>query len=183
MRVLARSAVFAIAIAVLSVAAVRAQDVSTIKASQTLERTVFKKILALPYYGVYDNIRFSIEGGTVTLSGKVADIRNRGDAEGAVKRIAGVEKVVNNIEVLPLSPFDDSIRRKMLRTFYRDGGSLYRYVLEPNPSIRIIVENGRVTLEGIVSSRGDAQLAYVLARGVPGTFAVTNNLVVAKNDR
>lgn len=183
MKVIARFAVFAIAFAILTVGAANAQEISTVKAGQALERKVFKKILALPYYGVFDNIRFSLDGGTVTLSGKVAEIRNRGDAEAAVKRIDGVEKVINNIKVLPLSLFDDSIRRNVLRTFYRDGASLYRYVLEPNPSVRIIVENGRVSLEGYVSSKGDSQLAYVLARSVPGTFAVTNNLAIGKNER
>lgn len=145
--------------------------------TRTIDDQVFRKIISLPYYGVFDHIAFEVRGDTVKLTGKVAEIRNRRDAENAVKRIDGVSRVVNNIEVLPLSPFDDRIRAATLRTFRREGGSLYRYLLEPRPSIRIIVENGRVTLEGKVASEGDSRLANVLARTVPGVFGVTNNLV------
>ncbi len=157
-----------------------AQDISVLKSQQTVERSVFKRILALPYYGVFDNIRFTVDGGTVTLTGEVAEMRNRTDAESAVKRIDGVERVINNIEILPTSRFDDSIRRQTLRTFNRDGASLYRYLLEPRPSMRIIVKNGHLTLEGYVAGKGDSELAYILARTIPGVFSVTNNLVVGK---
>jgi len=85
--------------------------------------------------------------------------------------------VINNIEVLPLSSFDDSIRARTYRAVFRSG-SLYRYAMGANPSIHIIVRNGRVKLEGVVSSQMDSQLAYMAARGVPGVFEVTNNLHV-----
>ena len=145
-----------------------------------LERKVFKELLKLPYYGVFDHIAYKVNGSNVTLLGKVATARNKKDAERWVKDINGVETVTNNIEILPLSGFDNSIRQQMLRSFYRNGGSLYRYLQEPNPSIRIIVENGNVTLEGYVSNRGDSNLANILANGVSGVFSVRNNLVVGK---
>lgn len=145
-----------------------------------LERKVFKQILKLPYYGAFDQIAFKIDGSDVTLYGKVANARNKKDAERWVKDIKGVGNVVNNIEILPLSGFDDSIRRQMLQSFYRDGGSLYRYLQEPNPSMRIIVENGHVSLEGYVANKGDYNLANILANGVFGVFSVKNNLIVGK---
>ena len=147
-----------------------------------LERKVFKELIKLPYYGVFDHIAYKIDGNNVTLYGKVANARNRKDAERWVKDIDGVDTVVNNIQILPLSGFDNSIRQQMLRSFYR-GGSLYRYLQEPNPSIRIIVENGRVTLEGYVANKGDFNLANILANGVSGVFSVKNNLVVGKELR
>lgn len=146
-----------------------------------LEQRIFKKINALPYYGVFDFISYKVEGGTVTLYGKVASLGTRKDAERAVKKIDGVETVINNIEQLPPSGFDNSIRRQIVREFYRSGGSLYRYLQEPNPSVRIIVENGHVTLEGYVSNRGDANLANILANSANGVFSVRNNLVVGKS--
>ena len=178
MRFIKRFTVFSFMILSFASVAAYAQDLSTIKSTQTVERKIFKKIIALPYYGVFDNIAFTFEDGTVILTGKVAEIRNRKDAESAVKRIEGVRKVVNNIEVLPLSRFDDAIRRQTLRTFNRDGASLYRYLLEPRPSMRIIVKNGHLTLEGFVSGKGDSELAYILARTIPGVFSVTNNLII-----
>lgn len=147
------------------------------KTPQTLERKVFKQLIKLPYYGVFDHIAFEVRGNTVILYGKVANAVNRKTAERYVKNVQGVENVINNIQILPLSRFDDSIRYRTLRAL-SDGGSLYRYLLEPNPSIRIIVENGNVTLEGFVNSKGDLNLANILARGVSGVFSVKNNLQI-----
>ncbi len=145
-----------------------------------LERKVFKELIKLPYYGVFDHIAYKVDGSRVTLFGKVANARNRKDAERWVKDINGVDTVINNIEILPLSGFDNSIRQQTLQSFYRNGGSLYRYLQEPNPSVRIIVENGRVTLEGYVSNKSDSRLANILANGVSGVFNVQNNLIVGK---
>lgn len=142
---------------------------------------VRKELVTLPYYGVFDNLAYKIDGGTVTLYGQVVDAITRKDAERRVKKIEGVERVVNNIEVLPLSNFDHSIRVRTYRTIARTGG-LYRYFMGANPSIHIIVARGRVTLEGVVSNRMDSQLAYTAARQVSGVFSVTNNLRV-ENDR
>lgn len=149
--------------------------------SQTaIERQVFKGILKLPYYGVFDNIAYKVDGGTVTLYGKVVRPTTRKDAERVVQRIAGVTNVVNSIDVLPLSSFDDSIRLRTLRTLSNDGGSLYRYFLGANPSVKIIVDRGNITLEGYVANRGDYNLANILANGVPGVFSVKNNLVIER---
>ena len=150
-----------------------------VKSTQTLERQVFKQLIKLPYYGVFDHIAFKVDGSAVTLYGKVANATNRKSAERIVKRIQGVERVVNNIEILPLSSFDNSIRYRTLRTLANTGG-LYRYLHEPNPSIRIIVENGRVTLEGFVNSKSDSNLANILANGVSGVFSVRNNLQIGR---
>ena len=177
MKVIRNFIALSIAIVAFSFVTVNAQDGS----NQQLERQVFKKILALPYYGVFDQISFKVDGTTVTLYGKVASLGTKKDAERTVKRIPGVETVVNNIDELPPSSFDDSIRRQMVREFVRNGGSLYRYLQGTNPSVRIIVENGHVTLEGYVSNKSDSNLANILANGVSNVFSVTNNLVVERD--
>lgn len=144
--------------------------------AQTMNK-IRKELVTLPYYGVFDNLAYQVDGDTVTLSGQVVRPSTRKDAERRIARIEGVRRVVNNIEVLPVSQFDDSIRVRTYRAVFRSG-SLYRYALGANPSIHIVVSRGRVTLEGVVSNRMDSQLAYMAARGVPGAFAVTNNLRV-----
>lgn len=136
---------------------------------------VRKELVTLPYYGVFDNLEYQVEGSTVTLYGQVVKPITRQDAERRVSRIEGVEHVVNNIEVLPLSGFDDSIRARAYRTIFRTG-SLYRYAMGANPSIHIVVKNGKVTLEGVVSNQMDSQLANIAAGSVSGVFSVTNNL-------
>ncbi|HXU40241.1 MAG TPA: BON domain-containing protein [Blastocatellia bacterium] len=144
--------------------------------SASMEK-VRKELVTLPYYGVFDNLEYQVEGSTVTLYGQVVKPITRQDAERRVARIEGVDHVVNNIEVLPLSGFDDSIRARAYRAIFRTG-SLYRYAMGANPSIHIVVRNGRITLEGVVSNQMDSQLANTAARSVPGVFSVTNNLRV-----
>jgi hyperosmotically inducible protein len=169
---------FILMIAVLGLSQI---DVNAQSYSQrTLEQKVFKEIITLPYYGVFDNIAFQVKGDTVYLTGKVVQPTTRKSAGRVVDRINGVNNVVNNIEVLPLSGFDDSIRLRTLRTL-QNGGSLYRYFLGANPSVKIIVDGGNVALEGFVANRGDKNLANILANGVPGVFSVTNNLIVEKD--
>lgn len=146
-----------------------------------VEKAIFKKISTLPNYGVFDHITFKVERGTVILDGRVASFGTRGHAESAVRRIPGVDTVVNNIKQLPPSSFDNSIRRQMLRSFWQTGGSMYRYLIEPDPSVRIIVENGNVTLEGFVANNNDKNFANMLARSATGVFSVTNNLVVTRS--
>jgi len=173
--------ILAVAVFGVSAASVNAQNYTTTKSSsRTLEQKIFKQLIKLPSYGVFDNIKFELDGSTVILSGKVAVSRNKKDAEKAVERVDGVQRVVNNIEVLPLSPFDNTIRRRMLRTLADRG--LYRYLWEPNPSVRIIVDGGRVELEGYVANRGDYNLMNILANGVSGVFNVKNNLVIEKEE-
>lgn len=141
-----------------------------------IERKAYKQLIKLPFYGVFDHIAFKVDDDTVTLLGKVAVARNKKDAERAVKRVAGVNRVVNRIEVLPPSSFDNRIRLRTLRTLARSG--LFRYFQEPNPSVRIIVDGGRLALEGQVANRGDFNLMNVLANGISDVFSVKNNLIV-----
>lgn len=138
-----------------------------------------KELAKIPTYGVYDNLAFEVRGNTVILTGQVTRPTTRKDAERRVKRIEGVERVINRIEVLPPSPMDDAIRRRVRLAISRSGG-LYRYFLGANPSIHIIVKRGHVTLEGVVTNKMDSQLAYTAANQVPGVFSVTNNLRVEK---
>lgn len=147
---------------------------------KNIERKIYKEIITLPFYGVFDNIKFQVDGDTVYLTGKVVRPTTKSSAENVVEDIEGVREVVNDIEVLPLSSFDDRIRLQTLRTLQSRGGSLYRYFLGASPSVRILVDNGHVTLEGFVATRGDKNLANVLVNGIPGVFSVTNNLVVEK---
>lgn len=152
-------------------------------ANTALARQVRKNLVTLPWYGVFDNLAYEInnEGDTVTLYGQVVRPSTRKDAERRVAKIEGVERVINKIEVLPVSPFDDRIRARAYRAVFNTSG-LHRYAMGANPSIHIIVKRGHVTLEGVVSSRMDSQLAYMAARQVPGAFSVTNNLVVTGAD-
>lgn len=145
-----------------------------------LTKEIRKELLTLPYYGVYDNLAFKVEGDTVTLFGQVTRPSTRKDAERRVAKIEGVERVINQIKVLSVSSFDDAIRVRTLRAIARSG-SLYRYFQGANPSIHIIVDHGNVTLEGVVSSKGDSNLAFISANGVTGVFKVTNNLVVNRD--
>lgn len=144
--------------------------------NRTMDK-VRKELVTLPYYGVFDNLEYKVEGNTVTLLGQVRNPSTRRDAERRVNRIEGVDHVINKIEVLPVSRFDDSIRARAYRAVFRSG-TLYRYAMGANPSVHIVVKNGRITLEGVVSSQMDGQLAYMAASGVPGVFSVTNNLRV-----
>ena len=142
--------------------------------------SIRKQLAKLPYYGVFDNLGFEVNGNTVVLYGQVIRPTTRREAERRVSKMEGVDRVINRIQVLPASSFDDSIRRRVYNAVFRTGG-LYRYAMGANPSIHIIVNKGRVTLEGFVSSQMDSQLAYTAANGVSGVFAVTNNLRVGKD--
>lgn len=145
-----------------------------------LSWTLYRELVTLPYYGVFDHLAFEVgSGGVVTLRGSVRLPSLKNDAESRAKSVEGVEEVRNEIEVLPASPQDDRIRLAAYRAIYRND-SLERYALSAMPPIHIVVNNGAVTLEGIVDSPMDSQLAEMQVRGVPGTFKITNNLVVDK---
>jgi hyperosmotically inducible protein len=146
--------------------------------SRNLIQEVRHQLVLLPYYSVFDNLAFRVEGDTVILEGQVVRPTLKSDAENVVKKIEGVSKVVNNIEVLPPSPMDDQIRRAVYRAIYGDP-ALSRYAESAVPSIHIIVKNGSVTLVGVVDSETDKNLAYMRASGVPNVFSVKNELVVA----
>ncbi len=134
----------------------------------------------LPYFGVFDNIAFKVDGYNVTLLGQVVRPSLKSDAENAVKHIEGVEKIDNQIEVLPPSTTDDSLRLALYRAIY-GYPALEKYALGVQKPIRIIVKNGHVTLEGVVDSDADKNMAGLRAKGVPGTFSVTNNLQVVSS--
>lgn len=143
-----------------------------------LRDAVRHELVMLPYYSVFDDLEYSVDNnGVVTLLGDVTRPILKSDAENVVKRVAGVTGVVNNIKVLPLSPFDNRIRAATYRSIFGFGG-LYRYAMGTDPSIHIIVDNGHVTLKGIVDNDGDKNIAYIRANGVPGVFSVSNELVV-----
>ena len=165
-----------VALALLGVIPVMAQR-NRVEMNPQLARQVRHELVTLPYYGVFDNLAYNINGGTVTLYGQVVRPTTKSSAEKRVSKLAGVSRVVNNIKVLPLSGFDDNIRAATYRSLARTGG-LYRYLQGANPSIHIVVDRGHVTLEGVVANGGDRTLANMAARSVSGTFGVTNNLRV-----
>ncbi len=134
-------------------------------------------LVMLPYYGVYDNLYFKMDGRTVTLLGQTINPSTKSGAASSVKHIEGVEKVINNIEVLPPSSSDTRIRKAVYHAIY-SYGPLFKYAHGVVPPIHIIVRNGRVTLEGVVDTESDKQMAGMRANQVPGTFQVTNNLRV-----
>ena len=144
-----------------------------------IAKEVRHELVMLPYYNVFDNLAFKVDGSTVTLLGQVTRPTLKSDAERVVKGIEGVETVVNKIEVLPVSPNDERIRAAVYRAIYGHT-ALNRYGLQAVPPIHIIVNNGNVTLEGVVASEADKNIANIQANSVPGVFSVKNNLRVEK---
>jgi hyperosmotically inducible protein len=141
-------------------------------------KEVHHELVMLPFYGVFDNLAYQVApDGTVMLLGQVSRPALKSDAERAVRSIEGVERVVNNIQVLPTSPNDDRIRRETYRAIYGNE-VLSQYQLRAVPPIHIIVDNGHLTLEGVVARQMEKQIAEMQAKSVPGVFSVTNNLTV-----
>jgi hyperosmotically inducible periplasmic protein len=143
-----------------------------------IAQQVRHQLLMLPYYGVFDDLGFTVNGGTVTLYGQVTRPTLKSDAGNVVKRIEGVASVANDIEVLPLSPEDDRIRRAAFRAIYGDSALSTRYGFRALPSIHILVKNGHLRLEGVVANEGDKNIAGIRANGVHGAFSVENDLKV-----
>lgn len=173
------------AAAILSVSVAPAASVNTAEGKKgltKLENEVRHELVMLPWFGVFDNFEFQVseDGKHVTLLGQVTRPTLKSSAENVVKRIEGVEKVTNNIEVLPLSSFDDRTRLAVYRSIF-GFSNLGRYAWGPNPDIHIIVKNGHVTLEGVVANETDKNLVTIRANQVPGVFSVTNDLRVVKN--
>jgi hyperosmotically inducible periplasmic protein len=170
----------AVVLPILLVASVlgQANQVSP-KAEERIQREVRHQLLLLPYVSVFDNLAYKVTGYDVTLLGQVTQPVTKSDAGNAVKGIEGVEHVDNQIEVLPVSPMDDQLRRRLFRAIY-GFPSLERYAMPVVKPIRIIVKNGHVTLEGVVDSETDKNTAGIRANGVSGVFSVTNNLSVQK---
>jgi hyperosmotically inducible periplasmic protein len=161
--------------------AVVAQDRTqpSAKSEERIIREVRHELLMLPYVGVFDFIAYKVDGGTVTLLGDVVRPVTKSDAEGAVKHIEGVDNVDNQVNVLPPSPTDDRLRMRLFRAIY-GYPALRRYALGVQKPIRIIVRNGRVSLEGVVDNDADKNIAGLRANGVSGTFQITNNLQVVQ---
>jgi hyperosmotically inducible protein len=151
------------------------------KGVNRLIKEVRHELVMLPYYGVFDNLSFTVEPtGKVVLLGSVTRPTLKSSAENVVKDIEGVESVENRIEVLPLSPNDDQLRLAVYRAIYGQAG-LDRYGFQAVPSIHIVVANGNVSLEGVVNTEADKNLAGLKANGVSGVFSVKNNLRVDKS--
>src|SRR5215470_9497468 len=145
------------------------------KMQERITREVRHELVMIPQLSIFDNLAYKVDGGTVTLLGQVRNPVIKDSAERAVKGVEGVERVDNQIEVLPLSPNDDRIRRQVARALFNDS-RLFQYSLGALPPIRIIVKGGHVSLEGVVNNSGDKNVAGIRANGVPGVFSVTNNL-------
>jgi len=182
---LAGSAIPMLAMLIVTAIPARGQNSSHQRNEKKLQENLVKEVrhqlLLLPYYSVFDNLLFKVEGDKVTLLGQVVRPTLKSDAENAVKSIEGVASVNNQIEVLPVSPMDDQLRRAVYRAIYGDP-VLSRYGMSALPSIHTIVKNGNVTLEGVVDSESDKNLANLRASAVPNVFSVTNNLTVGSAD-
>ena len=164
----------------LAVAPLTFADHKNAKGYDRFVKEIRHELVMLPYYGVFDNLAYKTDGYTVTLIGQVTRPTLKSDSERVVKSIEGVEKVINNIEVLPLSPNDDRVRMDVYRAIYGHT-ALNRYALNAVPPIHIIVKNGNVTLEGVVANEGDKNIANIQSNGVSGVFAVTNHLMVEQS--
>ena len=149
---------------------------------QRIVKEVRHELVMLPYYSIFDDLEYSVNGGTVTLLGAVTNSTLKSDAENVVKRIEGVTQVNNQIKVLPPSPMDDQIRRQVARAVSSQGG-LYRYFMGAVPSIHIIVDSGHVTLKGVVDNQADDTQAKLAANQVPGVFSVKDELQIANQPR
>src|SRR5215472_9704381 len=147
------------------------------KMQDRVTREVRHELVMIPQLSIFDNLAYKVDGSTVTLLGQVRNPVIKDSAEKAVKGIEGVERVDNQIEVLPLSSNDDRIRRQVARALFSDS-RLFPYSLGALPPIHIIVKGGHVTLEGVVNDQGDKNVAGIRANTVPGVFSVTNNLQV-----
>jgi hyperosmotically inducible periplasmic protein len=152
------------------------------KAQARITKEVRHRILMLANFGTFDNIAFKLNGYDVTLLGQVTNPSLKSDAEREVKKIEGVELVENRIEVLPASFNDDRLRRDLFNAIYRYG-PLQHYGVGSNRPIRIVVNSGHVTLEGVVDRESDKNMAGLRANGVAGVFSVQNNLVVPGKGR
>jgi len=156
------------------------RDQPSARSQERIQKEVRHELLMLPWFGVFDNISFKVDGYNVTLYGQVVRPSLKSDAENVVKHIEGVEHVDNKIEVLPPSPMDDRLRIQLFHAIY-GYEPLQKYALGVQKPIRIIVTNGHVTLEGVVDNEADKNAAGIRANGVPGIFSVTNNLQVARS--
>ena len=164
----------------------RTSDRRSSSADQKLQKRLYSEVghqlRLMPQFDTFDNLAYKIDGTTVTLLGQIVHATLKDEAEQRVKKIEGVEQVINNIEILPPSGGDDRLRRELARAIFRDP-RLSHYAVGPVPPIHIIVKTGHVALEGVVHDKGEKNAAGLRANGVPGVFSVTNNLQVEKNEK
>ena len=158
---------------------IQAANKTALSTEERLAQSIRKELLTMPFLTIFDNLSYRIDGDTVHLYGQVIRPTLKSDAANRVARLEGIARVDNQIEVLPLSPFDDRLRLSVARAVYGQP-ALNRYALGANPSIRIIVKNGNVTLEGAVNDDGARNIANIQANGVFGVFSVTNNLRIER---
>jgi len=144
---------------------------------QRLSSEVRHELNMIPQFTVFDNLAYRVDGGTVTLFGQVRDAIVKDSAEARVKHLEGVERVDNQIEILPASFNDDRIRGRVARAVFNDP-RLFNYGIQTVPPIHIIVKNGHVNLEGVVRTQAEKDDAFIRANGVSGVFSVENNLQV-----
>ena len=140
------------------------------------------QLATLPYYDVFDWLEAEVRpDGEVVLSGEVVRATTADDAERRVRRLEGVTRVANRIQILPLGTSDTDLRLAIYRAIYNVDSPLFRYATRSMPPIRIIVQNRRVTLKGFVATPLERQYAYTAARNTPGTLEVTNELQLDRN--
>lgn len=164
-------------ILLLAVATIPADASGADDSADPLAEKIRLAVLSSPWYGVFDIVYFDIDGFDVTLTGFARNPNIKEDIGRRVEKIPVVNEVENRIEVLPVSMMDDAIRRMVYRKLFSTA-DMYRYTMGPIPSIRIIVNNGHVRLEGMVSNEADRRLALMASRGIPGVFSVTSNLIL-----
>lgn len=157
-------------------AAAKSQQYTT-PSEVNLQQRVRHALLTLPFYSVFDNLEFRVNGTAVELLGQVRLPVMKSDAEGAVKHVEGVSQVINHIEVLPTSNMDDQIRVAEYRAIYHSP-ELSQYALRAVPTVHIIVKNGHVTLTGVVGNQMDKTIAGMRANQVPFVFSVKNELLI-----
>jgi osmotically-inducible protein OsmY len=147
-----------------------------------LTKEIRKELVTLPFLGVFDWLEGKVEpDGTVFLAGQVTRPTLKKDAQRRVEKVEGVDRVINQIEVLPLSPNDDRLRRAVFFELFNRNSPLFRYGQQPIPSIHIIVSRGRLVLKGVVANKGDSDIANIKARGVSGLFEVRNDLKIERD--
>jgi len=175
------AAVLALGTTGLALASSTDQSTQTVNSDARLEQRLSSQVRhelnMIPQFTVFDNLAYRVDGSTVTLAGQVRDAIVKDSAEARVKRLEGVERVDNQIEILPASFNDDRIRRQVARAVFNDP-RLFNYGIQSTPPIHIIVKNGHVNLEGMVRTQTDKDDAFIRANGVPGVFSVQNNLQV-----
>jgi hyperosmotically inducible protein len=175
-----RMMMIALGIGLMSAAGQAQSDRQRIRSQ--IEKEVRHELVTLPYYSLFDWLQFKVnDDDSVVLLGQVVRPTTKSDAERRIKKLEVVSRVINQIEILPLSPGDDRLRRRIYRELFSQNSPLFRYGVQAVPPIHIIVRNGRVTLRGAVSSEGDRRIAYAKVSTIPGIFEVKNELIVERD--